>query len=264
MKIGFIGAGNMAGAIIRGMVAAGYHGNDILVYDIDAHKLAELFEQTGVCVCRTPQEVVEGSKTVVVAVKPQVLQTVLSQLSVSLHRSNPLVVSIAAGKSLTDLEIMCGKGLSIVRVMPNLNARVGEGIAAFCSNEQVTSSQKDTVCMIFRTVGDIIELEEKHFALFTSLASCSPAFTMLYIDALAQAGVRFGLPKATALQIAEKAVLGTARLMQETGEHPRALMDQVCSPGGTTIEGVCALQQRGFEVAVQAAVQAALEKDRKL
>ena len=264
MKIGFIGAGNMAGAIIRGMVSSGAHGSDILVYDTDSGKLVELFEDCGICICTSSEEVAAGVDALVLAVKPQAFPSVLPLLSPALHRYEPLVISIAAGKTLDAIEQMAGTGLPLVRVMPNINAKVGEAMSAFCGNSLVTEAHRGIVQQIFEAVGEVVELEEHLFSVFSAIAGCSPAFSLLYVDALAQAGVKYGLPKALSLRIAAQAVLGTTRLVQETGEHPRLLIDQVCSPGGTTIEGVCALQREGFEAAVQAAVDASLEKDRRL
>lgn len=264
MKIGFIGAGNMAGAIIRGMVSSGFAGNNLLVYDPDSAKLMELFEDCGICMCTSGEEVVRGVEAVVLAVKPQVFPQVLPALSPAMLLRRPLVISIAAGKTLSAIEQLAGPGLSIVRVMPNINAKVGEAISAYCGNAQVSEEHKSIVRLIFEAVGEAVELEEKHFSAFSAIAGCSPAFTFLYIDAMATAAVKYGIPKAMALKIAQQAVLGSARMLQESGEHPRVLMDAVCSPGGTTIEGVCALQKNGFEAAVQAAVEASTEKDRKL
>ncbi len=264
MKIGFIGAGNMAGAILRGMTAAGFPGNDLLVYDTDAAKLAALFEECGIRICDSSTEAAEGADAVLLAVKPQVFPEVLPALSPVLRQRRPLVISIAAGKTLASIQAMTGPELPIVRVMPNLNARVGEAMSAFCGNSLVTEEHRNAVRMIFETVGEIMELEERYFSAYSAIAGCSPAFTFLYVDALAQAAVRYGISKAAALQIAEQAVLGSARLLKESGDHPRALMDAVCSPGGTTIEGVRALVREGFEAAVQAAVEASTDKDRKL
>lgn len=264
MRIGFIGAGNMAGAIIRGMVGSGVRGADILAYDTDTGKLVALFEECGVRMCGSAEEVISESEAVVLAVKPQVFPDLLPALADTLQECGPLVISIAAGKSLSEIEGMIGAGLPMVRVMPNLNAKVGESISAFCGNEAVGEADKDLVRRVFDTVGETVELPERLFSAFSAVGSCSPAFTLLYIDALAQAGVRAGIPKATALKIASQSVLGTARLLQETGEHPRALADAVCSPGGTTIEGVAALQEKGFEAAVLKAVKASIEKDLSL
>ncbi len=264
MKIGFIGAGNMAGAILRGMTAGGFSGNDLLVYDTDAGKLAALFEECGIRICDSGEEVAEGVDALLLAVKPQVFPDVLPALSGVLGRRRPLVISIAAGKTLASIEALAGPGLPIVRVMPNLNARVGEAMSAYCGNAFVTEDQRDIVRLIFETVGEVMELDERYFSAYSAIAGCSPAFTFLYVDALAEAAVRYGIPKAAALKIAEQAVLGSARLLKESGDHPRVLMDAVCSPGGTTIEGVRALVRDGFEAAVQAAVEASTEKDRKL
>lgn len=174
------------------------------------------------------------------------------------------MISIAAGKTLASLEELLGEGLPLIRVMPNINAKVNESISAFCGNRLTEEGHKAVVRRIFEAVGEVIELEEKLFSAFSVIASCSPAYTLLYVDALAQAGVQFGIPKPLALKIASQAVLGTTRLLQETGEHPRALADQVCSPGGTTIAGVCSLQKDAFEAAVVAAAQASLDRDKQL
>ncbi len=264
MKIGFIGAGNMAGAIIRGMVSNGFGGNNLLVHAPPPAPPLASFEDCGIRMCTSGEEVVKGSEAVVLAVKPQVFPQALPELSPALLLRKPLVISIAAGKTLSSIEQLAGPGLSIVRVMPNINAKVGEAISAYCGNSRVTEEQKSIVRLIFEAVGEAVELEEKHFSAFSAIAGCSPAFTFLYIDAMATAAVKYGIPKGMALKIAQQAVLGSARMLQESGEHPRALMDAVCSPGGTTIEGVCALQKNGFEAAVQAAVEASTEKDRKL
>lgn len=264
MIVGFVGAGNMAGAIIRGMTGGGFRGENIWVYDPDEEKLRALYNDCGVTVCPSAESVASGVDTLILAVKPQILPGVLAELRGVLHRCRPLVVSIAAGKELAFLEKAAGEGLPIVRVMPNINAKVGEAMSAFCGNALAEETHRASVRRIFETVGEVVELEEKQFSVFSVLASCSPAYTLLYIDALAQAGVKYGLPKALALKIAGQSVLGTARLLQETGEHPRALADQVCSPAGTTIEGVCALQNGGFEAAVIAAAAASMERDRQL
>ena len=167
--------------------------------------------------------------------------------------------SVASG---VDTLVLAVKPL--IRVMPNINAKVNESISAFCGNRLTEEGHKAVVRRIFEAVGEVIELEEKLFSAFSVIASCSPAYTLLYVDALAQAGVQFGIPKPLALKIASQAVLGTTRLLQETGEHPRALADQVCSPGGTTIAGVCSLQKDAFEAAVVAAAQASLDRDKQL
>lgn len=264
MKIGFIGAGNMAGAIVRGMVAGGMRGSDIFVFDVDTAKQVTLFEECGVCMCGDAAEVIRGVDAVVLAVKPQVFPSLLPQLSLVLAECAPLLISIAAGKTIASIEEMIGVKLPVVRVMPNINAKVGESMSAFCGNDFVNDAHKEIVRRVFQSVGETVELAEHLFSGYAAIAGCSPAYTLMYIDVLAEAGVQNGIPKALALKIASQAVLGTARLLQESGEHPRELADRVCSPGGTTIEGVVALQQNGFEAAVLSAVRASVEKDKKL
>ena len=145
VKIGFIGAGNMAGAIIRGMVAGGFRGSDIVAYDTDSAKLIRLFEDCGICMTTSAAETAEQVDALVLAVKPQVLPSVLPALSPVLHRCGTLVISIAAGKSLAWLEEMLGAGLPVVRVMPNIAAKVGESMSAFCGNAQAAESHKGIV-----------------------------------------------------------------------------------------------------------------------
>lgn len=264
MKMAFIGAGNMAGAIIRGMCRSSFAGSDITAYDIDTTKTAALAGECGITAAQSAEEAVAGADAVVLAVKPQMFGKVVPPLREMLQAGNTLLVSIAAGKTLADIEALAGETLPIIRVMPNICATVGASIAAYTGNAQTTTEHRELVKRIFDAVGQSMELEETYFSAFAAIAGCSPAFTLLYIESLAQAGVKYGIPKQKSLEIASQAVLGTARLLQETGEHPHVLMDAVCSPAGTTIEGVCALQREGFEAAVLAAVDASLQKDKKL
>ena len=181
MKVGFIGAGNMAGAIIRGMVSGGFRGGDVLAYDVDSAKLMALFEDCGIRMCSSGREVAEEADAVVLAVKPQMFGEVLPPLAPALHGSRPLVISIAAGKTLHAIEELLGAGLPLVRVMPNLNAKVGEAMSAFCGNELVQEGHRNTVRMILESVGEAVELEEKQFSIFSVLSGCSPAYTLMYI-----------------------------------------------------------------------------------
>lgn len=264
MKIGFLGAGNMASAIIRGMVAAGFAPDSVLCFDIDTQKTYALKAECGIRVCQTAEQLCEEAQALVLAIKPQVFASVLPPLLPVLQAQRPLVISIAAGKTLDSVAALIGDNIPLVRVMPNVAAKVGEAVTAYCSNALVTQSHVETVYAVFESVGTVVPIAEEQFGIFTVLASCSPAYTLLYMDALATAGVAGGIPKATALEIVAQSVLGTAKLLQESDEHPRALIDSVCSPGGTTIEGVCALQACGFEKAVQEAANASLAKDKKL
>lgn len=264
MKIGFLGAGNMAGAIIRGMVQNGFAASSILCFDIDAQKTFALREECGIGVCQTAEQLCEEAQAVVLSIKPQVFSSALPPLRAILAVQRPLIISIAAGKTLASVADLVGDTLPLVRVMPNVAAKVGEAVTAYCSNALVTQRHVETVYKIFESVGTVVPLNEAQFGIFSVLASCSPAYTLLYMNALSTAGVRDGLPKDVALQIVAQSVLGTAKLLLESGEHPEALIDSVCSPGGTTVEGICALHEYGLENAVLQAARASLEKDKKL
>lgn len=264
MKIGFLGAGNMASAIIRGMVKSGAEPSSLACFDIDTQKTFLLNKECGVAVCQTAEQLCEESDTLVLCVKPQMMASVLSPLRAILQIQRPLVISIAAGKTIDSITQMIGCDVPMVRVMPNICAKVGEAVTAYCSNALVTQQHVSTVYEIFEAVGTVVPLSEDQFGIFSVLAGCSPAYTLLYMNALATAGVRGGLSKATALEIVTQSVLGTAKLLLETDEHPHVLIDSVCSPAGTTIEGVCALQDGGLEKTVINAALASLEKDKKL
>lgn len=265
MTIGFIGGGNMAGAIIRGLLAASlYRPDEIFVTDITPERSRDCAGRLGVASADTAQELIERSDTVVLSVKPVVFSTLLPEIAAVVRARNPLMISIAAGKTLGFIEETLGFPPALVRVMPNINAKVGASMSAFCGNENVTQEQKVLVSRLFSAIGQVRELDERFFSLFGVIAGSAPAFAYLFIDSLARAAVKNGMNKQTALEIVAQTVLGSAKLILESGEHPWALIDQVCSPGGTTIEGIAALQETGFETAVRQAVDAAVEKDGKL
>ena len=261
MKIGFIGAGNMAGAIIRGMVSSGFAGNNLLVYDPDSAKLMELFEDCGICMCTSGEEVVRGVEAVVLAVKPQILEGVLEEIAPL--AAGKLFLSVAAGKELAWLSARLGHGC-IVRAMPNINAAVGASVTGWCAGEQVTEEQKALAARLLGTFGTAVEVPEKFMGIVGAIGGAAPAYTYLYINALAEAAVQAGMPKGMAVEIAAAMAEGSGRMVRLSGQHPWALIDRVTSPGGTTVEGLLALQQGGFEPAVHGAVQAVLDKDKRM
>ena len=266
MNYGFIGAGNMAGAIIKGMTigGGGFDGRDIYVYDLNAEASENLAAVCGANKCASPADVVKNADFLVLAVKPNVMADAVSPIKDAVMEKAPLVISIAAGKTIEFLEGILSPSLPIVRVMPNINAKVGCATSAFCPNAVVTEDQKDVVKALFSTVGSITELPEKMFGIHGVIGGAAPAFAYLYIDALARAAVKAGMPKKQALELTAQTVLGSAKMVLESGEHPWALIDQVCSPGGTTIEGVCSLEANGFEAALCKAFDAVYEKDKRL
>ena len=256
MKFGFIGAGNMAGAIVKGMTIGtkSYNGEDIFITSKTVTSAAALAAECGGAVCETAAEVVAKSDVLVLAVKPHVLGAVLL----------PLVISIAAGKSLAYLAELLPEGTPIARVMPNINAKIGASTSGLCVNGFVTAEQKALVREMFSTIGTVAEIEEAQLDIFSVIGGASVAFAYLYMDALARAALKAGMPKKQALEITAQTVLGSAKMVLESGEAPWPLIDQVCSPGGTTIEGVTTLQAKGFESALVQAFDAVLEKDNRI
>ncbi|MDR2649810.1 MAG: pyrroline-5-carboxylate reductase [Clostridiales bacterium] len=265
MKTGFIGCGNMAGAILSGCLQKGFlKPEDVIVCEKDSERLSYIINKWGVRGASDTMELLNFADAALLGVKPGALPALLAEIGVKAARKDVLFISIAAGQSLTRIEELLGKNMPVVRVMPNLNARICEGVAAICANPLVTEDGKRFVIDMFQAVGIAFELPEEQFSVFTAIAGCSPAFTYMYIDALARAAVRLGMNKKQASEIAAAAVIGSAKTLSRSEEHAWDLIDQVCSPGGTTIEGVSALQAGGFESVVARAVNACVEKDKRL
>lgn len=262
MRYGFIGLGNMASAIIQGAIASGkFAAEDIYGYNHHIEKAQALHEKCSMRICATLLELLEQSEVVILAVKPQVLPELLPQIKE--HCDGKKIVSIAAGKTLQYFEAQLGD-LPVIRVMPNINAKVFASTSGICANRYASIEDIQAVRALFETVGTVLELPEKQFSAFAAVAGASPAFSYMYIDALAKAGVRAGLSRKNALAAAAGAVLGSAKMVLESETHPCELADQVCSPGGTTIEGVCVLHSGAFEGVVEEAVDAVIEKESRL
>lgn len=263
--IGFIGCGNMASAIIRGLVSCGkYDSKDIAVYDICYEKVRAFSQELSLTLLTSEKEIAKSCSEVVLAVKPDVFPSLLSCIGAELSENDPLIISIAAGKTTAFISSLLPYTPRLVRVMPNINARVQAAISAYCGNERASENDKAAVRAFCDSFGRGIEIEEKNFSIYSAIGGCSPAFAFMFIDSLARAAVKNGMTKAQALETAAQAVLGSAKLILESDEHPWKLVDAVCSPGGTTIEGVCALQENGFEATVEKAVEASFNKDKKL
>lgn len=262
---GFIGTGNMATAMISGLVSSGtLKGSEIGVFDVCKEKALALSEKFGLKVFESANELAGSCAQVVLSVKPNVLDCVIAPLKAVLNEKKPLVISIAAGKPLAFFEERLGDGARLVRIMPNINATVFEAVSAFCPNKNATEADVAFAEKMCKSFGTAVPISENMFPLFGVIGGSSPAFAYMFIDAMARCAVKNGMPKAQALEICAQAVLGSAKMILEAKEHPMELTDKVCSPGGTTIEGVLSLQKSGFEAAVAAAVQAAVEKDKLL
>ncbi|MEO4052095.1 pyrroline-5-carboxylate reductase [Solibacillus sp. CAU 1738] len=262
MKYGFIGLGNMSSAIIKGMIASNlFEATSIYGMNRTKSKTDKLVAEQGINACDTIEQLVKTVDVIVLGVKPQMLPDVLPTIREHL-RNNHIVISLAAGKTLDYLQQNLYEDTTIFRVMPNINAMIGSSTSSYTTNSSTSSEHKQLVERLFSTVGSIVELPEHLFSIFTTIGCASPAFTYLYIDSLARAAVREGMPKQMALEIAASSVLGSAQMVLQSDEHPWALIDQVCSPGGTTIQGITSLQINHFESTIYDAVAAVTNKDR--
>ncbi len=263
-RVGFIGAGQMARALSRGMVAAELlEPRQILVHDPVAETLQTLVEETvGIRAVADNPSLVEQADVVVLAVKPQSLDAVADQLSPPLS-PDKLLVSIVAGVRLARLEALFGTR-RIIRVMPNTPCLVGQGASAFALGAEAGGEDALLVGRLLDAVGVSVQLEEPLLDAVTGLSGSGPAFVYLMIEALSDGGVRMGLPRATATRLAAQTLAGAARMVLAGSEHPAQLKDRVASPGGTTIAGLQALEERGVRAALMAAVERATERAREL
>jgi len=263
-RIGFLGAGKMGEALARGILGASLaHPSSILMSDCDEDRLAEVANSLKVRATGDNLEVVRESDVLVVALKPAVVRQVLPGLA-SAITAEKLVVSIAAGITLAELERMLSPGARVVRVMPNTPCLVGRGASGYALGSAATEADGELVHAILSSIGIAFLLPDPLLDAVTGLSGSGPAFVALVIEALADGGVLCGLPRDTALKLAAQTALGAARLLLETGEHPAQLKDMVASPGGTTIEGVKVLEEKGLRAALIQAVEAAAKRSKEL
>lgn len=258
--IGFIGSGNMGQAMIGGIIHAGLvKPEGIVVFDPDTAKLQELKKDMGISTSSKATELAAMSDVIVLAVKPDIYPIVLKEIAPAMKKES-IVVTIAPGRSLAEVEGILGDGAKVVRTMPNTPALVGEGMTAFCVNGNVTAEELADVKLLLESFGKSEAVQEKHMDAVVGISGSSPAYVFMFIEAMADAGVKAGLPRDKAYRFAAQSVLGAAKMVLETGKHPGALKDMVCSPGGTTIEAVSVLEEEGLRSAVIKAVDACIRK----
>lgn len=261
ISIGFLGAGKMATALARGVIQAGVVRPEEVVASDPIPAAREAFAQaTGARVTDRNLEVVTASDIVVLAVKPDQVVGLLSDLSAVWVPGRHLVVSIAAGVTLARMEAAGPSGLRVIRVMPNTPALVGASASAYALGSSATRSDAETAQRLLGAVGLALEVKEKLLDAVTGVSGSGPAYGFLMIEALADGGVAAGLPRDVAQRLAAQTLLGAAKMVLETGQHPGALKDAVCSPGGTTIEAIHALEKGGVRAALIGAVRVAAEK----
>jgi pyrroline-5-carboxylate reductase len=263
-RLGVIGAGKMGAALIKGLIGAKVMSPDeILSADVDREALDRLRKETAVTTTTDNRELARFSQTVLLAIKPDQVKPVLEGIKEMITPSH-LIVSIAAGVPIRTIESALSSGCRVVRVMPNTPALVGAGASAFSPGTSATRQDAEQVRVLLTAVGIAVELPEKHLDAVTGLSGSGPAYVFMVIEALADGGVKMGLPRTVALQLAAQTVMGSARLLLETGRHPGELKDQVASPGGTTIAGLAALERNGLRAALIEAVESATRRSMEL
>lgn len=264
MKIGFIGCGNMASAMINGILRKGiYPKEEILVSNLTEAGSKKSREKLGVQTTLDNKKVAREADTIVLAVKPQFYEEVLDEIR-DLLTEEKMIIGIAPGKTLGWLEEKCGMPLKVARMMPNTPALVGEGMTGLCVNEKVTENDLKKICEITDSFGKTEIVPERLMDAVGAVSGSSPAYIFMVIEAMADAAVAQGMPRKQAYSFASQAVLGSAKMVLETGMHPGELKDMVCSPAGTTIEGVRTLERLGMRSAIYEALNACAEKGKRL
>jgi pyrroline-5-carboxylate reductase len=263
-NIAFLGAGNMAGALIRGLIhAKACEPGEILATDVRPERLEELAAKYGIRTSLDNYEAAHWADVVVLSTKPQVFDRLLSQVGDAV-RPDAFVVSIAAGVPVSAMESRFPPGTRIVRTMPNTPAIVDAGATAIAAGTHATKDDLAITKRIFDSVGMTVVLEEALLDAATGLSGSGPAYIFLIIEALADAGVKVGLHRESALKLAAQTVLGSAKLLLDTGEHPGRLKDMVTSPGGTAIAGLHTLEAGGLRTTLINAVEAATKRAQEL
>lgn len=264
MKFGFIGTGNMGGALARAAAKA-LAPEALWVSDKFADKAQALAAELG-CKAAAVTEVAKSCEYIFLGVKPQMMEELLQQIGPVLKERTDgfTLVSMAAGVAMADIRRMAGAECPVIRIMPNIPVSAGKGVVLYDMTENVSTEAVAVFCENMRFAGLLDQLPEKLIDAGSAVSGCSPAFASLFIEALADGGVACGLPRDKAMEYAAQTLLGTAALVLENGWHPAQLKDAVCSPGGSTIAGVRALEQGGFRAAAMNAVEAAFVRTKEL
>lgn len=263
-KIGFIGCGNMGKAMVLGLLKdEEINSSDILISTRTEKSGSKITEETGIKYTLNNCDVAKFADILFLAVKPNMYESVINEIK-DIIKENIIVVTIAAGINLSAVEGWFIKDVKIIKTMPNTPAMVGEGMSAICANKLVEEKELEYVCSLYNNFGKYEILAEKDFHAFIALCGSSPAYVFMFIEAMADAAVKLGIPRAKAYIMAEQSILGSAKLALETGKHPGELKDMVCSPGGTTIDAVVELENKGFRNSVISAMEKCAEKSKKM
>jgi pyrroline-5-carboxylate reductase len=264
-SVAFIGAGNMAGAILRGLLQQGYPASKIWAADPGAEKLKALAEETGINTTTDNSKAIAEAQVVVLAVKPQMMQQVLKPLQTGFQAHQPLVVSIAAGLTCDTLQTWLGGKLPLVRSMPNTPSLLGAGVAGLYATAEVNQEQQDWVQQISEAVGQAFWVEEESLLeAVTAVSGSGPAYYFLFTEALAAAGEKLGLPAEMALKLAENTAFGAGKMLLGTEDSPAELRAKVTSPGGTTAQAIQSFEAQGLRLMVEQAALAAAKRAQEL
>ena len=255
MKYGFIGCGNMGSAIAGALTSANV---DLVVSDRSGKA-----KDSGFPYC-TPREVAQQADRIFLAVKPQMMADVLAELSPILARRRPVLITMAAGLTMSRIAAMAGGNYPVIRIMPNTPVAVGCGMTLYCANELVPKDVLDDFLKDMAPTGRMDQLEERLFDAAGTVSGCGPAYVYMFIEAMADGAVACGVPRAKAMEYAAAAIAGAGMFAQKSGQHPGALKDAVCSPGGSTIAGVKALEEGAFRGAVMNCVAATCNRNKEL
>lgn len=259
MKYGFLGCGNMGGALVKALSKV---TKDITVTDRSG-RAKGLADSLGIRY-GSAEEIAATCDRIFLAVKPHMMADLLKPLQQTLQQRRPLLITMAAGLTVSSIEEMAGGKLPVIRIMPNTPVAVGKGMTQYCRNELVDEAAIASFREDLRFSGQLDELEEGLIDAASALSGCGPAYAYLFIEALADGAVACGIPRAKAMEYAAATLIGAGEMVRSTGQHPGALKDAVCSPGGSTIAGVRALEQHGFRGSVMDCVAAAFEKNKEL
>ncbi len=248
--LGFIGCGNMAQAMLRGILSSGiYKADEVIVSRRSEEALQVIAEELGVQTTTDNKKVASAADILILAVKPYQFEQVVPEIT-EVMREDTLVISIAAGQSMENIERLFGKNIKLVRTMPNTPALVLAGATGMCFNANVTGEEKTLAVKLFESFGVTAVVSEDMINTVIGVSGSAPAYIFMIIEAMADAAVADGMPRAQAYELAAQTVYGSAKMVLETGKHPGELKDMVCSPGGTTIEAVRVLEEKGLRSAI--------------
>lgn len=259
MKYGFLGCGNMGSAIARALSKA----NDQIVITDRSGKAKAIAAELN-CLYTDAETMIDRCDRIFLAVKPQIMEAVLTPLKTTLSKKKPMLITMAAGLSINKIEAMAGEDLSIIRIMPNTPVAVGCGMIQYCCNHHVTKADLSSFLEDMRYCGKLDAIDERLIDSASALSGCGPAYMYMFAEALADGAVACGLPREKAIEYAAVTMSGAAQMLMQTGLHPGTLKDAVCSPGGSTIAGLRALEEHSFRGAVMDCINAAYKRSKEL